>query len=136
MANLSLLTQVKRDDIANAVDAREYPTSIEYWDAIIEAEIKAQRAKIVEWGEETCPHKTNPLEFRRKRFCDMCWQDPSSDEIEEVRKRLIEPHTLEETPYIENLGDLVSPSTEAEVGEPVEARQDPDREKIKDLLLP
>ena len=35
---------------------------------------KAGIKEVVEWRLELCPHKTNPLEFRAKQYCELCWQ--------------------------------------------------------------
>ncbi len=35
---------------------------------------KAQLKKVVEWGDEDCPHNPKPIRLKVKRGCLMCWQ--------------------------------------------------------------
>lgn len=46
-ATMMLLTDEERDGIANAIDESSYKISVDYFDAIIDAELKAQLKKVV-----------------------------------------------------------------------------------------
>lgn len=43
------------------------------------AAAELQRKKLIEWGDELCPHDYRTLPNRRKRVCDKCWQELMED---------------------------------------------------------
>jgi len=68
MDNL-LLTSEERDEVANAVDKNSYETSAEYWDAIIDAELKAQRAKGLKNYEDEIPKEKRRRIHIQEELC-------------------------------------------------------------------
>jgi len=49
---------------------------------VAKAQLEDTVKQIIEWGEEPCPHKTNPLDFRSKQYCEICWEELKAEEKE------------------------------------------------------
>ena len=49
---------------------KQWMSSRRYADSVAAAQLR----KVVEWGEETCPHDLGEGTQCYKHACDMCWQ--------------------------------------------------------------